>query len=429
MNHGSSREAGEGRGRRRAIRGPNRRLCGLGVALLIVTSACERVDAESDPHRAAAGSPRATHAEVPGPEQTRAPEGVVAWIGDEPVMVAEVRSWLGDGDPHDPVKRRMAVEGVIARRLVARAEGIPRAGQRERASRAEQRARADQAATAAKTANAAEEAGSRRGHGESTSAAANPPRAGIDALFERLRSELSLSETELRAHYEKTRSRYLARQIRLRREVFATDPRAASAAAPDGADANEATQAPDRWWPGAPSGASAAGKGTDGTNARVADHEIDVSRTEPGTPQRRGSTTPVRLDSIHSEVLGPAPLRDLPRSLLPEILELQAVGDQLVIEREGEAEATWVELLEILPAEPLPFERVREQVEASLRTLRGQEAMRARLAELRARSSVRIDEAALGDDRLWGPATETSPGAGRQPPFSSSSPPSSPFSS
>lgn len=166
-----------------------------------------------------------------------------------------------------------------------------------------------------------------------------------DALFDEIRAELTFSETELRRHYEQTRSRYLERQVRLQRQDFPT--RAAAEAA--------------------------LGRGR-------------------------------QLDPAISETIGPAPLRDLPGRIGPEILELASEGDRVVIERDGAA--ALIELVELLPAEPLPFERVRSRVEKSVRTLRGQASMRALLRELRAEARIAIDEAALVDDSLWEPIEE-----------------------
>lgn len=336
----------------RAMRRPSRGVLGLGVAGLIVGAACQRGEVDSDSRRADDESRMPANVELPmagDPSEASEGEGVVAWVDDEPVLIAEARALLGGGG-HDPAQRRMAVEGAIARRLVARAE------------------RAEQGPL---DAGAAPDDGSRPEHPERTAAVAAPT-FGIDVLFARFRDGLSLSEGELRDHYDRTRSRYLARQIRLRRQVLEPDSAAILSAA---------------------------------------------ATSEKALPQ---------LDPTLSEVVGPALLRDLAGSLLPEVLELKTVGERIVIERnaagecECEAQATLVELLEILPAAPLPFERVREQVEASLRTLRGQEAMRARLAELRDGSAIAIDEAALTDDDLWETAGASRPARMSSPLTSSS---------
>jgi len=343
----------------------------VGVGVLLLGTACQRDPLDEhgvDPHRVDGRSGTPTHLALSmawDPAVSR--KEVVAWIDGEPVLIAEARSLLGGGGgdggggsgSQDPVQRRMAVEGAIARRLLARVE------------------RAERGAHTAQTAEAPREGGSRDGESGWTRASADRV-PGIDALFDRLRDGLSLSEEELRAHYEKTRSRYRTRQIRLRRQVLAT--------------------------------------------------EADAAATETPLPE---------LDPMLSDVVGPAALHDLPPSLLPEVLELQTVGERIVIERDAAGErvgrdagkgpggAILVELLEILPAEPLSFERVRDQVEASLRTLRGQKAMRARLAELRAARTIAIEEAALRDDDLWETAG-ASPRARAGPPDRRSRPPRAP---
>lgn len=359
----------------RAMRRLGRGLLGLGVAGWMVGAACQRGEVDSDSRRTDDGSRTSANVELPmtgeafeatfaAPSEApfaapyAASEGVVAWIDDEPVMIAEARALLGRGG-HDPAQRRMAVEGAIARRLVARAE------------RAEQ---------GPPDAGAAPDDGSRPEYRERTAALADPV-FGIDALFARFRDGLSLSEGELRDHYHRTRSRYLARQIRLRRQVLEPDSAAVLSAA------------------------------TAATVATVAAAAAAIAPSAAATSE----TALPELDPTLSEVVGPALLRDLPGSLLPEVLELKTIGERIVIERNAagecpcENQATLVELLEILPAAPLPFERVREQVEASLRTLRGQEAMRARLAELRAESVIAIDESALTDDDLWKTAGASPP--------------------
>ena len=349
-------------GQRGALRRSSHEVLALGLAVgvVILGAACERVRVDGDPGReggasaisATSTSATSTKVEFPAAGDPETREEVVAWIDDEPVPIAEARSLLrGDGG-RDAAQRRMAVEGAISRRLVARAE------------------RADQAAREEESPGARHAQASRR----------KDPVADADALFQRLRDGLSISEDELRAHYEETRWRYLARQVRLRRQVYAIGTPAAQPAPAHTAEAAETAEASVR-----------------------------------------------RLDPRHSEVIGPAPLSDLPRSLLPEVLELQTVGERIVIERADEGGggggATLVELVEILPAKPLSFERVREQVEASLRTLRGQQAMRTRLADLRAASAITIEEATLTDDGLWETAG-ASPRAPTSSPHSSASAPS-----
>jgi hypothetical protein len=73
-----------------------------------------------------------------------------------------------------------------------------------------------------------------------------------------------------------------------------------------------------------------------------------------------------------------------------------------------------VELVEVLPAVPQPFEAVRDRVEESWRTLEGQRAFARLIAELREKADIEIDEAALANDALWRAASpaDTPRGAG-----------------
>lgn len=142
-----------------------------------------------------------------------------------------------------------------------------------------------------------------------------------DALFARIRDGLVLSEDELRAHYEANRVRYTERRVRLRRQAFAS------------AEAARAAQA---------------ALGPEG-----------------------------RLDPAAAEDLGPLSIAAAAEAAGPEVVALRRPGERVVVSREGAG--ALVELVEVLPAEPLPFEAVRGQVEKSLRTLRAQEAFRAEI--------------------------------------------------
>ena len=175
-----------------------------------------------------------------------------------------------------------------------------------------------------------------------------------NALFESLRSEIALREEELRQHYQDTRARYFERQIQLRRAVF------------DSEDA-----------------------------ARAADAALSPAG---------------RLDPGASETLGPAIPRDLPRSILPEALHLRVPGERVVVDEGGE----WalVELVAIVAAAPRPFEEVRERVEASLRTLKAQQAFGRLMERVRAEADVEIDEAVLGNAALWSSGGSAPPAAG-----------------
>ena len=92
-------------------------------------------------------------------------------------------------------------------------------------------------------------------------------------------------------------------------------------------------------------------------------------------------------------------MAELPRGVLPEVLRLESPGERVLVEEAG----TWslVELVEILPAVAKPFAQVQERVDRDLRTLRGQEAFAALLAQLRAGARIEIDEAVLADEAAW----------------------------
>jgi len=106
-----------------------------------------------------------------------------------------------------------------------------------------------------------------------------------------------------------------------------------------------------------------------------------------------------RLDPATAETIGPAPAASLPPSVLPEALRLRRPGDRTLVEREGDV--ALVELVEVIPAAPQPFEAVRDRVERSLRTLRGQEAFHQLLEGLRDGAEVEIDAALLSQDAMW----------------------------
>jgi hypothetical protein len=155
------------------------------------------------------------------------------------------------------------------------------------------------------------------------------------ALFASVRDGLALSEEALRAHYEATKLRYAERQLRVRRRPFAS---------------REAAE------------------------------------------RALGEVAP--LEGEGAETIGPSPVRELARAVLPEALRLERPGERLVA---GSDEEGWslIELAELLPAEPRPFEAVLAEVEASLRQKEATAAFRALVAELRAKADVRVDEAAL----------------------------------
>src|SRR5690606_4621183 len=84
-----------------------------------------------------------------------------------------------------------------------------------------------------------------------------------------------------------------------------------------------------------------------------------------------------RLDPAVAEDLGPLSIAAAAEAAGPEVVALRGPGERVVVPHEGTS--ALVELVEVLPAEPLPFEAVRGQVEKSLRALRAQEAFRAQI--------------------------------------------------
>jgi hypothetical protein len=158
-----------------------------------------------------------------------------------------------------------------------------------------------------------------------------------DALFASLRDALPIPEEELRAQYEKTKALYTERRLALRRQSFTSE-----------------------------------------SEARAADVALGAEG---------------RLDPARSEALIPAGPGNLPPAVRPEALKLRQPGERTLVLRDGSA--SLVELVEILPAEPLPFDAVRKQLETSLRVQRAQEAFRTEIERLRADAKVEVDEAAL----------------------------------
>jgi hypothetical protein len=167
-----------------------------------------------------------------------------------------------------------------------------------------------------------------------------------DSLFVSVRDGLTPTESDLRRHFEATKLRYAERQVRL------------------------------RWW-----------GFTTGRESRAALAE-------------KGGTA--ALAPGKSESIGPTPLGSLPAKVLPEVFHFAKPGDRLASGTESEGFGV-VELVEVLPAAMLPFEAVRDRVEASWRTLEGQRAFAKLMAELREKAHIEIDEAALANDALWQP--------------------------
>ena len=164
-----------------------------------------------------------------------------------------------------------------------------------------------------------------------------------DALQASLAAQLAVSEDELRARYQQTQARYTGRSLRLRRVAF---PSAEAARAED---------------------------------------------------QRLGAEG--RLDPAASEEIGPAPVQKLMQMRVPGLMRLREPGERIVVEREGDF--ALVELVEVLPPAPLPFEEVREQLESELRAQKAGEAFAKLVAELRAAARLEIDQAVLQNDAAW----------------------------
>jgi hypothetical protein len=173
-----------------------------------------------------------------------------------------------------------------------------------------------------------------------------------DALQASLESQISVTEDELRARYEQTKARFTERRLRLRRAVFPTA---------------EAARAEDQKL------------GADG-----------------------------RLDPASSEEIGPLPVQKLFQAQWFGAMRLREPGQRVVVDREGKF--ALVELEEVLPPAPLPFEEVREQLEHEVRSQRGGEALAKLAQELRAAAHLEVDEAVLKDDAAWQQAAgETGP--------------------
>jgi hypothetical protein len=156
----------------------------------------------------------------------------------------------------------------------------------------------------------------------------------ILSFFAKMKSELKLSDDDLRDFYEKTKIRFATRELHLRRAAFASK----------------------------------------------ADAEAAFARLGPEE----------RLDPKSAEEIGPTAIEKLPPTVLPEALQLRQPGDRVLVHRGSDAA-----IVEILPAEPRPFEEVRDKVEDSLRTIRAQELFNKEMERLRTEAKVEVDEAAL----------------------------------
>jgi hypothetical protein len=129
------------------------------------------------------------------------------------------------------------------------------------------------------------------------------------------------------------------------------------------------------------------------------DPEADPARVIVGVVDADG-----RLDPAASEAIGPAPVDELMQQGIMRVMQLQEPGQRVVVPH-GEGFAL-VELIERLPPAPLPFEKVRPQLEAQLRAQRAGEAFQQLVEELRAKAKLEVDEAALAEEA----AREPGPG-------------------
>ena len=187
------------------------------------------------------------------------------------------------------------------------------------------------------------------------------------ALHVALAEQIEVSDDELRAHYEKTRARFSERRVRLRRKTF---------------------------------------------------ESADAARAEDA---RLGSEG--RLDAESSEEIGPASMQELLQRGILGVMRLREPGQRVVIEREGAP--ALLELVEVLPPEPPPFEAVRAQLESELRAQRAAEAFSKLGDELRAAAKIEIDEAAIAKAEAEQPSAGPrampphpmmrGPGVGRMP--------------
>ncbi len=93
------------------------------------------------------------------------------------------------------------------------------------------------------------------------------------------------------------------------------------------------------------------------------------------------------------ETIGPAAIRRLPAKVLPEALTLATPGERAVAGSPEEGFGV-IELVEILPAAPVPYEDAHERVARSLRMRAGQQAFRKRIEALRSEQDIQVFEKA-----------------------------------
>jgi len=276
------------------------RAAGLFVLSLVTALGCERATRSPSEGTSSAPAPSTAH--------------VVARVEGEPIAVEDLRMV---GIPGLPARREQLLQAAITRRLAAeeaRRRGLDKS----------------------KDVQARIEAVRRE-------ARANEEAVLRDALFQSVRDGLQISEADLRDYYEKTKSLYFERQVKLRQQAFPSK----------------------------------------------VESEATIARLGPEG----------HLDPAKSETIGPALIQDLPKAVLPEAFRLRKPGDRIIVTREGRFSI--VELEEVLPAVQRPLEAVRDRVEKSLRTLRASEAYRALLEKRRAEAKIEINQKVLADDSLW----------------------------
>jgi hypothetical protein len=164
----------------------------------------------------------------------------------------------------------------------------------------------------------------------------------LKALFDAVTSDVSVSDAEVREHFEQNPREYAQRLITLRRASYASEEAAEAAIAALGA------------------------------SGRLAPHP--------------------------SEEIGPLAPRDLPRRWRRAARRLREPGAHVTVRR---GESWWVfQLVDEKWIEP-SFEEARQRVANSLREARARERFAAEIESVRERTEIRVEASALGDDSLW----------------------------